>query len=244
MNALINLKLKSAPSTEELLASLLVDHDEPVSVSFVNPYSYQILAQRPDLLNALDHLYCDGVSGAKLLSWRLKCKIERVSFDMTSLAPIFFRFSEENNLRVYLLGANQKEVEGSRDSFLKTFPKLNVVGARNGYFSNESEMTKACEDIFSKSADVVIVGMGTPKQEEFIKYIKSYSNTGLKGIFTCGGFIHQSSLKAEYYPYWINKLELRWLYRLLFEPHSRKRVFKYYPKFLINLLFSKDSSWQ
>lgn len=53
-------------------------------------------------------------------------------------------------------------------------------------------------------------------------------NAGYHGIgFTCGEFIHQLAMnKINYYPAWINKYNLRFLYRMYKEPHTRKRYLK------------------
>ena len=59
-------------------------------------------------------------------------------------------------------------------------------------------------------------------QEQFLLMVK---NTGFKGIgFTCGGFIHQTANdEIDYYPAWINRMNLRFLYRMIKEKHTRKR---------------------
>lgn len=48
---------------------------------------------------------------------------------------------------------------------------------------------------------------------------------GYQGIsFTCGGFIHQTSKnEIDYYPAWGDKTNLRFVYRMWKEPHTRKR---------------------
>lgn len=48
---------------------------------------------------------------------------------------------------------------------------------------------------------------------------------GFKGIgFTCGGFIHQTAKnEIDYYPAWVNRMNVRFIYRMYKEPHTRKR---------------------
>ena len=42
--------------------------------------------------------------------------------------------------------------------------------------------------------------------------------------FTCGGFIHQTANnEIEYYPLWIDRMNLRFVYRMYKEKHTRKR---------------------
>ena len=59
-------------------------------------------------------------------------------------------------------------------------------------------------------------------QEKFLLKVK---NAGYPGVgFTCGGFIHQTSKnEIDYYPAWVDKTNLRFVYRMWKEPHTRKR---------------------
>ena len=47
---------------------------------------------------------------------------------------------------------------------------------------------------------------------------------GFSGLgFTCGGFLDQLAESQHYYPAWIDKADLRWLYRLCKEPRRLLR---------------------
>jgi N-acetylglucosaminyldiphosphoundecaprenol N-acetyl-beta-D-mannosaminyltransferase len=77
--------------------------------------------------------------------------------------------------------------------------------------------------------------MGTPLQEEFLLEVHLKSETIIG--FTCGGFIHQTAKGINYYPKWINKFNLRWLFRIFDEPKLFERYFVKYPKSLILLFY-------
>lgn len=64
--------------------------------------------------------------------------------------------------------------------------------------------------------------MGILMQERFLLKVKE---AGFKGIgFTCGGFIHQTAKnEIDYYPEWVNRMNVRFVYRMYKEPHTRKR---------------------
>ena len=100
-------------------------------------------------------------------------------------------------------------------------------------------------DDYLKSLDdtffhIVLAGMGTPLQDEFLLRCKALLR--FNRAFTCGGFISQTTEKLNYYPSIINRLNLRLPYRLLFEPHVRKRYVTTYPKFFIRYVLTK--SWR
>lgn len=83
-------------------------------------------------------------------------------------------------------------------------------------------MDEEAKHIVKLNSDFLIVGMGALMQEKFLLKVK---NAGYQGVgFTCGGFIHQTSKnEIDYYPAWVDKTNLRFVYRMWKEPHTLKR---------------------
>ena len=106
--------------------------------------------------------------------------------------------------------------------FQKQYPKLSIAGFRNGYFSSDAEMNKEASHIVELNPDFLIVGMGALMQEKFLLKVKKM---GYQGIgFTCGGFVHQTAMnRMHYYPDWVDKMNLRFVYRMYKEKHTRTR---------------------
>ena len=102
-------------------------------------------------------------------------------------------------------------------------------------------MDDEAKKIVSLHPDILIIGMGIIKQEQFLSKVR---DAGYQGIgFTCGGFIHQTAQdKAGYYPNWVDKYGLRFIYRMYKEPHTRKRygkaAFVFPVKFVWEKIFS------
>ena len=90
------------------------------------------------------------------------------------------------------------------------------------YMEIEQEMDAEAKHITQVNPDFLIVGMGALMQERFLLKVR---NAGFQGIgFTCGGFIHQTANnEIEYYPLWIDRMNLRFVYRMYKEKHTRKR---------------------
>lgn len=195
--------------------------------SFINPFSYLKLLKTSNIEN-IDGFFIDG-SFFRLIYSLFYKKANVYSFDNSSLAPHIFNYATNNNKSIFVIG-EQKEVLSKFIKNLKSnFPNLNIVGFSSGFFdkSNEHSIIK---HIMELSPDYCIVGLGTPKQEVFLSKLKL---NGFEGIaFSCGGFIKQSSEKYAYYPKKIQKYNLRWLYRFIKEPHTRKRYLIYYPLFV------------
>lgn len=156
---------------------------------------------------------------------------KRQSFDMTSLAPIVFEKAELENLRVYICGGSDNDIENFIILIKTKYPNLNIVGSKNGYFSYE-EFGELKSDVVTLKPDLVVLGLGGIKQE----IIASKLSPFVEGyIFTCGAFISQTTKNINYYPKFIDKYNLRWAYRFWKEPHTIKRVLVSYPRFVLNL---------
>ena len=190
--------------------------------TFLNPVSYLTALDNKDLFNQFDGIFADGsllVAAIKLL---YGTKVTRRRFDMTSLAPQLFEYAENSGKTIYIVASKQEETEKAIEIFKERYPNLKFAGYRNGYFSNEEEQEKEAAYITQLNPDFLIVGMGALMQEKFLLKVK---NAGYQGIgFTCGGFVHQTSKnEIDYYPKWIDKLNLRFIYRMYKEKHTRKR---------------------
>lgn len=223
-------KVKKSPDIYALLdTSLTADQEKTQVISFVNPFSYLLLRKEKKLISELDFLYTDAISSAKIFSFLFKKTILRISFDLGSFARHFLEKAEKHQLPIFLLGAKGPELEKAVEVFKKKYPDLKIVGYRDGYFKNDDIVI---QQIIDSGAQYVICGMGTPRQDEFACKIKESNQKHIKQVYTCGGFLHQSSEKLEYYPKFINKYNLRWLYRAMNDSYVIKRLLKDYPRFL------------
>lgn len=197
------------------------------TITFINPYSY-LLTRNVAKLDNIDFIGIDGGLLKSTFNLFLSLKTKRVSFDNSSLAPKLFDYCIDENKSIYFIGATNSNIESFISVLKREKFKLGIIGYRNGYFENNVERDAVLKKICNLNPDFVIVGMGSPFQENFILDLKKI---GYKGIsFTCGGYFHQTGKAFTYYPYLFNKLNLRWLYRIIDEPKLFKRYFLYYPK--------------
>lgn len=204
---------------------------------FLNPYTYLKLRKKKELLEAADYICIDGQLLCSLLRWSGVVKIERCSFDNSSIAPLVFEEAMKKKLKVSVVGSDEASSLLFKDYLLNTYPNLNIVYLRSGYFESEAEVQKSFDVIVSNDVQVLVVGMGAINQEEYLRKLKV---KGWRGVaYTCGGFIHQSANKGHtYYPNIINNLNLRFLYRIYDEPKLLKRYTVDYTFFLF--LYLKD----
>jgi len=207
-----------------------IDASEHQLNTFLNPYSY-ILARKNKELFKNFNIKIDGILLVKLLNLIGFKEIKRESFDMTSLAPVVFKEAIKENKSIYFIGTKPKIIDKAIDNIKKSYPKLNIIEFRNGYFQDDNERIRCLKHIKELNPDIVICGMGTPLQEEFLIDLKKIGWDGIG--YTCGGFLHQVAKDIHYYPAWINKFNLRWAYRIYDEPKLFRRYFLEYTKFFI-----------
>ena len=190
--------------------------------TYLNPVSYLTALKEKVLFDQMDGIFADGSLLAGAIRLVYGKRVTRRSFDMTSMAPEVLTYANEHGMSVCVIATRQEMLEKTISIFASQYPNIVWKGCRNGYFATRMEMEEEARKIAKSDPDYLIVGMGSKMQERFLLMCKQ---AGYKGIgFTCGGFIHQTSKdKIDYYPAWVDKINLRFLYRMWKEPHTRKR---------------------
>lgn len=207
--------------TEQWIISELFETKNRI-YTFLNPVSYLTALENRSLFEQFDGIFADGsllVSAIRLLYGK---RVTRRSFDMTSIAPELLNYLMKSRKTLYIVASGQEQVECAAKIFREQYPELRIAGFRNGYFFSDAEMNKEASHIVELNPDFLIVGMGALAQERFLLKVKEM---GYQGIgFTCGGFIRQTAKnQIHYYPEWIDKMNLRFVYRMYKEKHTRKR---------------------
>jgi N-acetylglucosaminyldiphosphoundecaprenol N-acetyl-beta-D-mannosaminyltransferase len=117
--------------------------------------------------------------------------------------------------RVYCLGAeewvNQRVAELVRDRY----PGVQLVGHRNGYFSDE-EAACVANEVRAANADILFVAMTSPGKEHFMaRWGDRMGATVTHGV---GGSFDVFAGKVKRAPVLMQKLGFEWLYRVFQEP--------------------------
>jgi len=195
--------------------------------TFLNPVSYLDAVKHQELYAQMDGIFADGTMVVKAIRLLYHKRVEKREFDMSSMARKLFEFATERGKTVYIVASKQEEIEKAIEKLKNKFPSLRILGFRSGYFRDSQEIDVTIKKVISLSPDYLIVGMGVVKQEEFLLMAKK---AGYQGIgFTCGAFITQTAnfaAEIDFFPDWAVRYNLRFMYRLYKEPHTRKRYLK------------------
>ena len=115
---------------------------------------------------------------------------------------------------VYLLGARDHVVKKAMQNLRDRHPGLKISGS-DGYFAASESKTRA-NKIHASGASLLFVGMGTPRQEAFIK--EHWEALGVGVAVGVGGSFEVTSGARFRAPRWVRQVGMEWLIRLVQEP--------------------------
>ena len=183
-----------------------------------------------EILNSAELVIPDGI-GIKIA---LKLKgIEQERIAGVEFAKKIVELCEKNGYKIALLGAKEEILNKTAENLKKEFPMLQIVYARNGYFSKDEEL-QIKEDIKNAAPDVVFTALGAPKQEIFNKEMKQLLPESV--FIGIGGSFDVWSGVVQRAPEIWQKTGMEWLYRTIKEPQRFKRIFPTLPLFLIKVI--------
>lgn len=143
---------------------------------------------------------------------------------------LIVKFSDENKT-VAFVGAKPEVVESAVKMLRTDIQNLNVVYFHDGYFKDANIIM---DSLYQAKPDLVLVALGSPKQEFFIAEMKiRLPNSTFIGL---GGSFDVWAGHVERAPEIYQNLGLEWLYRTIKEPKRFKRIFPTLPLFILSVL--------
>lgn len=190
---------------------------------FVSLGSLTIIQARKDpayknLIERSKLVICDGAGVSKALKFLQGEDLERISgIDMV---PVFARLSADKGYRIFLLGAKEDIINEAARELKKSFPGINICGYLNGYFDIINDI-KVKEVIKRHCPDILLVGLGQPKQEKWL--YQNLEELAVPVSMGIGGSFDVISGNVKRAPGFFRKKGLEWLFRMLIEPWRIKR---------------------
>jgi N-acetylglucosaminyldiphosphoundecaprenol N-acetyl-beta-D-mannosaminyltransferase len=187
-------------------------------VMYVNAHVVNQSRDDPALREALgraDLVYCDGY-GVRLAARALHIPVPH---RMTGADWIWDlgALCEQSGQSLYLLGSEPPVAREAAARLRQRYPRLGVVGSHHGYFDLESPHNeRVLEDIRARAPQIVLVGMGTPKQELWVDRYADELGGAL--VWTVGALFDYVSGRTPRAPRWLSDNGLEWIFRLGVEP--------------------------
>lgn len=151
------------------------------------------------------------------------------------LAESILEEADKLSKRVAIYGGRIQTLEKVINILMKKFSNIIFVKSYDGYQGEEHE-AKIAKEIANNLPDVVLVALGTPKQEIWInRFANLFPKSILIGI---GGSLDVWSGKKPRAPKWIRDIHLEWLFRTITDPARIPRVLRSLPKFVLMVIKS------
>lgn len=184
-----------------------------------------------DAVASADLTLADGMSvvwASRLLGEPLPERVAGVDLMMQML-----RQADERGYRVYLLGATSEVVDQVVQRVRRDYPRVRIVGWRDGYFTPEQEPQVAAQ-IAASAADVLFVAISSPKKENFLARWAPRLNVAVcHGV---GGSFDVLAGRVRRAPALWQRCGCEWLYRLIQEPGRMWRRYLYTNTMFVLLL--------
>jgi N-acetylglucosaminyldiphosphoundecaprenol N-acetyl-beta-D-mannosaminyltransferase len=181
-----------------------------------------------------DLVYCDGY-GVRLAARALHAQVPYRMTGADWIWTLAARCAVAGH-SLYLLGSEPPIASEAADRLRRWYPGLEVAGAHHGFFGLDSPHNeRVLEDIRGHAPDIVLVGMGSPKQELWVD--RYADHLGGAVVWTVGALFDYVSGHIPRAPRWLADNGLEWIFRLAIEP---RRMWRRYlignPMFLSRVL--------
>jgi N-acetylglucosaminyldiphosphoundecaprenol N-acetyl-beta-D-mannosaminyltransferase len=173
---------------------------------------------------ASDYITCDSqilTFATRLLGTPLK---QRVSG--SDLLPRFYDYHRNNfDITLFLLGGLGDVAIRARDTINRKVGRDIVVGCYSppaGAEKSEAACQEMVDMINASKASVLVLGLGTPKQERFLKRYRD-EMPHVRIFLPLGGALDYEAGTMKRPPSWVSNMGLEWAFRILQEPRKRWR---------------------
>lgn len=179
-----------------------------------------------DVYQGAEWVVCDSKI-LYLLSKLLRHPLPEAIPGSSFFTSYYMYHKDDPDCKIFLLGAMDGGAQKAMERINEKAGRRIVVGAHSpsyGFEKNEEECGELVRIVNESGANVLLVGVGAPKQE---KWIMKYRDRmpGVDVFMALGATIDFEAGTLKRAPVLWQKMGLEWLYRCLKEP---KRLFKRY----------------
>jgi N-acetylglucosaminyldiphosphoundecaprenol N-acetyl-beta-D-mannosaminyltransferase len=186
-------------------------------VMYCNVYAVNI-AQRHQTFRAAmkkaDIIFCDGY-GVRIAATLLQRRVPE-RFTPPDWIDQLLALCAQNHYRIFLLGGKPGVATGAIERLHRRFPEVQMT-AHHGYFACDgNDNAGVLRAIHTYAPHILLVGMGMPRQEEWIYANQAYLSVPL--IMTVGALFDYLAEEVPRGPRWLTDNGFEWLCRLIIEP--------------------------
>jgi exopolysaccharide biosynthesis WecB/TagA/CpsF family protein len=216
-------------SRKELVNAALADCAQSASsgsrlVFDANGHALSLAKTNPKYRSDIQHadiIHADGGFLVTLSRFLDVPSIPERSATTDMLHDFAAAFSETSH-GFYLLGGEERVNRECCDILQAKYSGLRISGRRNGFFDHVEEQL-IVDAINESGAEVLWVGLGKPKEQDFC--VRWKNKLKPKWIITCGGCFNYVTGDYGRAPKWMQRFNVEWLYRMTTNP---RKLFRRY----------------
>lgn len=208
----------------------------------VTPDTLAVLRARKDpeyhaILKSADLVTPDGAGilwAATTLNYPLSERVTGID-----IIHNICQLAAKKGYSLYLLGSYPGVASEAALNLTEKYPGIKIAGTHHGYFSCEDSQN--CEDVKNsnsgknkeeeeiiaeikeKRPDILLAGMGVPKQEKWIS--KNLDKLDIPVCMGVGGSFDVLSGRIPRAPLWMQRHGMEWIYRSIKQPNRVFQVF-------------------
>lgn len=195
-----------------------VPRARPTTVGFLNMRNHVAATESPALSEAfskIDYVFADGIGlqiGRMFLGLP---RFQRVSG--TDLVPALLNDVAPMGCRVFLVGGTERLAKAAAARLPALFPGITISGYQHGYFDRSAE-SRLLDQINASRSDLLLIGMGTPRQELWLLRNQAYLEVRLAACV--GGLFHYWAGDLRRSPRILIRGGFEWAGILFQQPHK------------------------
>jgi N-acetylglucosaminyldiphosphoundecaprenol N-acetyl-beta-D-mannosaminyltransferase len=221
----VKVDLVSCAQTLQVMDSA-IQSARPLAVSFVNVYS--IMTSRRDALlreaiNGSSLAVADGMPLVWISRWTDAPLSDRVYGP--DLFESFCTLADSKAYSYFFYGSSPAVLSALTRKIRDQFPRIRIAGALSPPYREitADEEARFIDEINRSNADVLWIGLGSPKQEKWMHSVRHRVRVPVLAAIGAAFDFHAGSVRQA--PKRVQKMGLEWLFRLLMEP---RRLWKRY----------------
>lgn len=205
-------------------------------VTYVNANCLNIAAGDPAyraLLNEFDLIYSDGIGVVWAGHFLRGASLHKVTG--REWIAHFASLAQEQGWRIYILAGQPGIARQARQNLEHRHPGICITGVADGYFVEKSA-AQVLDEIAQQRPQVLLVGMGVPRQEEWL--IRHAEHLDVPVCWAVGALFDYVAGAERPVPAWMERLGLEWLWRMLIDPRGKwKRYLLGNPLFVVRVIW-------
>lgn len=226
-------KLFDIPVFAEDLTSLLTKFPRQGVVLSFNPEIVMAIARYPQLREFFKTNPWNLIDGVGI-AWALRKKYKK-RFPRVSGIDLVTQLLAQGG-KFFIVGAAPVVLDQALQKIKTQFPQAEIVGSQSGYYDKSFE-SQLVEKIQQSQAQYLLVGMGFPRQEQFVFNHPQLIKNSV--AIMMGGSLDVLAGIKKRAPRWMQVLGVEWLFRLCQEPQRFWRM-RVLPLFALKVVLTRS----